>query len=891
MRRLFAFGRLSPKEHFMTAVFRFGLLTSALALVIGCSGTPVPPVDGGTGGGSGGCFEDSDCPDPHLFFCNTTTSQCEPACKTKSDCTAAVRGMYALSYCDSNALGCQCDDGTCIGSLCAADSDCGTTQVCRSGACVAAPTPDMVASCILVPDFAVLAPNQKLKFRVEAFDMANKPVVLSSGITWSATTGMSVQSTTNPGEADYTAAGAAAASTDGPKVTIGTTTCTAKVTVVNGSPANTEVAAIVTDELTGRGILGATVVVTDNTGATIGMAGTTDASGYAKATGLAGTETDVNISAYVADYSYLTIANYNPSTGSRVMSMVLRRNQVDKYGGAKGSFTPTPMTSNVHVGLSGMSIAGAITDLSLAQLLGNTVPTHVKIGSAIDQENVPLPAGVYLGFSDQQIKTAISSQGLAGVCSDETAVNSGSCGTRSNWGLSGDIPLGDLPIDAFAGGVNNIDFGAVLARIIPIFKKFNSAIVRDVEFTLQPTPTKADGSPDFTDAGTSFFANQDLPFLGVPLAFDFVGKIPTLPKFANTYVDGVLLLGGANVPGRGVVPLGLGVAVNQMPQDSVTDKEATLSAPGLATIRMAPTHDGIEGSQYGVLALALSLKSITSSVATSGIFAHPAMNKLSFDPTGATPLELGTSFPAFPEGAKYNFSDVHLNGLDGRTFKIPSPNSDLMTDLTTNTSIVRVTFTDTKQHRWVVLADPKRITTDGFVLPKPPMMAVDRTFTDDMSTGARSDLLVQTVRLADGTTNIAYKSFVEASATNATRQTDFTTAFTFVDYSHPTISWKTPAAPAGTAAKGGTVTVTVSHFTVGADATSDGYVHLTLMGGTGCDMAVDAKADTSMGKGNIDITLPSGCSGTGITATAALVDPSGTALNPVVQAQNTLTIQ
>ena len=882
----------------MTAVIRFSFLTSAFAMVLMACPPSVPPPDGGTGGGaSGGCFDNTDCPDPHLFFCNTTTSECEPACNVKGDCTMATRGaQFDLPYCDG-PLGCQCDDGTCVGSLCGSDSDCGSPQVCRSGACVAAPTADMVTSCVVLPDYAVLKTGQALKFHVEAFDSAGKPVVLPSGITWSATNGTVTGANDS---ADYTAPSAAAAEADGPKATIGTTTCTAKVVTVDGSPLPIELAAIVTDELTGRGISGATVEVTDNMGAVIGTAVMSDASGYAKVTGLAGTETDVNVSVFVSDYNYLTVANYNPLTGTRVISAVLRRNQTDKYGGAKGKFTPTPQTSNVHVGISGMSIAGSITDLSLQQLLGNSVPTHVKIGSAIDQPNVPLPAGVYLGFSDQEIKTDVSAQGLAGTCSSyadsATRIANGTCGTRTNWGLGGDIPLGDLPISAFAGGTSNLDFGAILAAIIPVFKKFNSSISRDIEFKLDPTPTGANGAPDFTDAGTGDYTANDLQFntptstppgTAVPLAFDFVNKVPNLPKFKNAFVDGVLLLGGANVPGRGVVPLGLGVAVNTMPADDLTDKEASLSGQGLVSLRMAPTHDGIEGTQYGVLALALSFKSFTDStagVATSGIFAHPANNQLSFDPAGGTPLVLGADFPVFPEGAKYNYSDTDAPGLTQRTFKVPTTTgSDLDTDLKTKTSIVRVVFTDTQQHRWVVLADPLRISTDGFHVPKPPASAVDRTFTNDMTTGARSDLLVQTIRLADGSTPVTYKNYVEASATNANRQTDFTTGFTFIDYASPTIAWTTPMA-GGTIAHGATAVVTVKAFAVGADATFDGYVKVTFTGGTGCDTPALGQTDTSMGKGTINVTIPATCMGANVMATAALVDPGGNALNPAVQA-------
>lgn len=885
----------------MTSI-RFGFFAALLsAALMGCP-QPIPnpcTADGGRctdGGPTDECFEDVDCPDPRFFFCNTTTSMCEPSCRQKNDCTATERGQYALDYCAGN-LGCQCDEGKCVAGLCGSDSDCGATSVCRNGACVTAPTAADVDRCVVLPDYAVLKAGSAQKFYVEAFTAAGDAVVLKDGVTWTAGAGGTIVGAGN--SATFTAGGAAMAEAVGPTATIGTKSCTARVVTLDGTVGVGEVAVIVTDELTGRGVTGATVIASDVTGATVGTSAMTNASGYAKITGVVGAETAISI--FSSSYNYLTIANYD-LTGSRVLSAVLRRHQNDKYGGQKGTFRNVPMTSNVHAALSGMSIAGSITDLSLTQLLGNTVPTRVKIGNAIDQMDVPLPAGVYLGFSDQQIKTQVAAQGLAGVCSSakggETAIASGSCGTRTGWALAGDVPLGDLPIDAFAGGVDNIKFDVVLARVIPIFRKFNSSVVRDVEFSLKDTPKDGNGAPQFKDAGTEDFTTKDHDFSppgAVPLAFNFVTRIPDLPKYRNTPVDGVVLLGGATVPGRGVVPLGLGVAVNT-DGDLKTDKPMDLSGPGLAQLRMAPTHHGIEGSEYGILALGVSFKSFQDSsagIATSGIFVRPASNRLVFDPTGASPLDLGAgnnSFPIMPEGAKYNYASAAVGGLTGRTFRIPG-----FTTTGNAVTTVRVTFTDAFEHRWVVLADPAKVSTVGFTLPAPVAGAVDRTFSNGMASGTRSTLLVQTIRLSENPSAsspslITYRALVEANNTNADRMTDFTTAFSFIDYARPDLEWKTPAA-GGTIMKGTNAVITVKSFKVGTSATNgdDGYVKITFTGGTGCTEA-SGQSDTSMGKGEINVMIPSTCTGAGITATAKLVDINGMDLNPPVTATQTITV-
>ncbi len=885
----------------MSSIRLFVFTALASGVMVACGGTPSCPDGGncGTGGGGGsggGCFEDVDCPDPRFFFCNTTTSQCEPSCKVRNDCTAGERGQYALPECEGG-LGCQCDEGKCVAGLCGSDADCGASLVCRNGKCEMPPAAASVDRCLVLPDYAVLKAGTQQKFHVEAFAADGTPVVLKDGVTWSAANGGTIAATAgNVNSATFTAGNAAAAEAVGVTATIGSKSCTARTVTLDGTVGANEIAVVVTDELTGRGINGATVLASDATGAPIGATATTNASGYAKLTGIAGAE--VSVSVFSANYNYLTIANYD-TTGSKFLSFVLRRHQNDKYGGQKGTFKNVPMTSNVHAAISGMSIAGSITDLSLTQLLGNTVPTRVKIGNAIDQMNVPLPAGVYLGFSDQQIKTQVAAQGLAGVCTaakgGETAITNGTCGTRTGWALAGDVPLGDLPIQAFAGGVDNLDFGMILPAVLPIFRKFNSSIMRDVEFSLKDTPKDAvTMAPQFKDAGTEDFTVADHDFSppgAVPLAFNFVNRLPDLPRFRGTYVDGVVMLGGANIPGRGVVPLGLGVAINDN-GDAKVDKTEDLPADGLVQLRMAPTHHGIEGAEYGILALSISFKSFQDSsagVATSGIFVRPPMNKLSFDPTGASPIDLaagGLTFPTFPEGAKYNYASTAGGGLNGRTFRIPA-----FTVTNNPTTLVRVTFTDAFEHRWVVLADPAKVAATGFTLPAPPGGAVDRTFSNGMSTGTRSTLLVQTIRLSAtqaANPTMAYKDLVEANNTNADRLTDFTTAFSFIDYARPSLAWKTPAA-GGTIMKGTNAVISVKNFKVGNMASDDGYVKITFTGGTGCTEA-SGQTETMAGSGDVNVMIPSTCTGSGITATAKLVDVNGMDLNPPVTAPQMITV-
>jgi hypothetical protein len=128
-------------------------LFTAAGFIAACGKPPAVQPDSGVVDES--CLDDTDCPGENLFYCDTIDSTCKPSCRSKADCSADVRGQYALDYCAGN-LGCQCDEGSCVASLCSADVDCGATGTCRNGACVSdAPAASEVTKCTLTPDYVV----------------------------------------------------------------------------------------------------------------------------------------------------------------------------------------------------------------------------------------------------------------------------------------------------------------------------------------------------------------------------------------------------------------------------------------------------------------------------------------------------------------------------------------------------------------------------------------------------------------------------------------------------------------------------------------------------------------------------------------------------------------
>ncbi len=888
------------------------LLITSLANLLACGSTP-PKTDAGTGGGGGTggqCLDDTDCPDPQLFFCNTTTSKCEPSCRTKDDCSAARRGQYSLPFC-AGALGCQCDEGKCVGSLCSADSDCGSL-VCRSGSCVAAPAASTVATCRVTPDFVVLKSGAKAKFWASAWDASKAPVVVQGGATFSAPAGSPLTGSGTGQGIEFTASASTAGTTGvvAVEAAFGSVKCQAKAIVLPDAVPAGQVAVVVTDELSGRPVQNADLVLSLPDGFVVQQGSSasvkTDARGYATLA-LSGASAVYSVTAFATDFAYVTITNYSGTT--RFLSIVTRRNQTDKYGGYTGTFKNVPLSSaNVHAGIAAMSLAGSITSLSLNQLLGPSVPTDITLGT-LKQTGLPIPAGVYLGFGTQTFKEKVAAQGLAGVCldangaPDEASIASGTCGTRAAWALAGDVPLSQLPLDVITGGLGNINIGQLLGRILPIFKKFNSSVVRDVPFTLRNPTVAADGGSDITDQ--SFFTKLDQDFAPpaaggastqVPLAFDFAAKLPDLPKYRGTYVDIAAVIGGANAPGLGVVPLGIGVGVNTDANAQI-DKVATYPAPGLVGVRMAPTHNGIEGAPYGLLVAAISTKAISdaaSGLGASAIFARVPNNKLAFDPSGTTPLDVsGLSFPPFPDGARFNFTDTAAPGLPARSFRlVASPAVDF-----TGMNVVRVAFSDNLEHRWEVLVDASKAAA-GFTLPKPPGTYADRTFANGLSTGERSGLTMQVLRLntdpasANGAA-ISFNDFAEFNSTNAERTTDFLTGFSFVDFGKPSVSFVAPTT--NMLAKGGKITVQASKFKIGTAADADGVVKLSFSSGgapvTGCDAKV-LSAETTAGTGQVDYTLPTSCAGANLTFKAELLGIDGaTPIAPAVSTSIVVTVQ
>jgi hypothetical protein len=727
--------------------------------------------DSGLPGGL--CLDSTDCPSPTLFFCNFVTSQCEPSCRTQADCSAAVRGQYALSQC-AGVLGCQCDQGVCVPAQCSVDGDCGSAAVCRSGECVSAPAAGTVASCVVTPDLAVVRGGSTVHVTVLAQDALGAPVVPAS-VTWSPGTMSTVVGSPTGIDATYsTATFATPTRATAIHATIGTVSCTADVLGLPTSVPAGVLRVVVLDALSGRPVSGVTIS-TSLFGATNPANALTDVNGLTQQA--VGAASSATVTAFHPDFDYLTIADYpltSSTTTAGFLVLQLRRNTVDHVGGVVGTMSGIPQSSNTHDALAGLSIPFSLADLSTETLAGPPVPVDVVIGTAISQ-NTTMPLGSTLGFGAQPIKPTWAARGAAGLCAVPASVTAGTCGTRSAWALSEEIALVDLPISQLAGlGANLGDLRDLYTTLLGLgpLNQLSSTIVRDVGFQLQPTTRLADGGVDVT-AATAGFTPLNLPYGQVHAGFVTVVSTPPLPQFGGAFVNGALGLVGANVRGRGWLPLGLGGAPNMSPVDAQVDGARGLTAGSLA-LRAAPPSNGIEGAPLSVVVLARTPRatSATTGSATTASISPVPGNRLLVDPLGLMPLSV-PAFPSIPTGATYNPNGVSFAGTPARGFRfVAAPN-------VSDVSVVQVVLSTRDGHRWVVLLDPARATT-AVTVPQPPAGFVDRTWLDGVGS-TRGTLRVQTLRLSSSS-RLGFASVVEFGAVPLDDLTGLMTGFASMDY-------------------------------------------------------------------------------------------------------------
>lgn len=637
---------------------RLGLaITLGVAAVI-AAGVGVGSCGGGTtqtptcaaGAGKSNCPENAACSGNLDCVAGLTCSNNK--CTKASVCTAdSACPMVNAALC-STAGSCVCLDGTCQLRGCSSNALCQAGQICIAGKCEARPASTGLKCVILTPS-SVVRQGQTLTLTATATN-ANGANIAGQSFTF---TSSNTAAATVDGSGVVTGGTTTGVSNVTCTVTGGDTTASAPVAIQNyANPAAGSVRVIAVDERTGLPIQNAQVVVMQGLSILGGVAQATAADGSATFVGTGA----VDVHVFKGGYTYVSIMGINKTD---VLVPLNPTPDQTRAGGFKGTFDlsqVTNRTDTVEFGLAGASLAGPFIDLDFNKLIGESIKRRVKIGSIYDSgpEGVGLPSGLYLKLGEQSIKGDY--QALA------------DSGKRHAWGLGGKVPFDKLiqiltPILGGGGGLDNLPLGQIIASILPFFDKFRHFIKTDlnvVETARVPDTMDINGNMSTTDLVPDFNNATAFPTVNAvvsqSLSLSTAVTIPTLPRYDNKFLEAAIVLSGANVVGRGLVPLGLSAGVDAPKQneapDGMIDVDAnTAGNQNTMNFRMAPLHSGVEGSKYFVAVLALSLNfDNLDGAAVSGIIAQPTEI--------GTTTTLSGGFLGFPEGASFN--------LQNRTFTL-----------------------------------------------------------------------------------------------------------------------------------------------------------------------------------------------------------------------------
>ncbi len=524
------------------------------------------------------CEKHTDCCSG--LACDIWTHKCaDITCSSNSDCKDPF-------YCDMQTGLCSSD--------CSSNADCGGNYKCINGQCQYPQPASDVASCIITDRKTVLHTDASFKFHAIALD-ADGNVIAGQDFVWSSTDS-SVLDVADDGTATGVSAGQAdiTASVSGNE----SVTCSKTVTVI-GSAGGVRV--VVVDENTDNPVSGAKVIVNGNEV-------TTDNDGIAEVSGVSA---PLDVHVFHDDYNYVSVLG----TNSTDLLIALKKRPSDLAGGVGGKFDlsnpqATCKSCTVKLGLVGTSIYGNLMDLNFNVLLGEMVNVYIE---AFDT-NVTLPNGIAIGLNTWYKETAYAESE-----SDVTVV----------WGTAGVEELQTI-LDIVSPLLENSDnigdnvgevAGKLISQLLPIFQKFWHFVKPEVHIDFYPRVPDTDdinANGDTSEMIPDYSKFKQMTFkVDQPLTLNLDVTVPELPKFGGTWTDGALTLIGSEVPGRGLVVLGLTAGVDS--KDSNDTPNGKIDDP--MSVAMAANHHGIEESQYLAVSLAISFSSFGGSgnLSTSGL--------------------------------------------------------------------------------------------------------------------------------------------------------------------------------------------------------------------------------------------------------------------------------
>jgi hypothetical protein len=540
-------------------------------------------------------------------------------CTTDADCSDTEECNLRKGLCVPSNL---CNPADPENTGCSADQECiyneGTPQ------CVDAP-PDATA-CIVSPNPLYLADGAAADLQAVG-RAADGSLVPHTTFTFASTIGTVSGSALTGACSDASpCTGTVTATADN-----GGATCTTEVTVFP-AVATGDVRVSLFDANSREPVSGATVMVRVGD---VKTTGTTDANGAYTFAAVGGTVQAVG--AYPDDYQWQTVLS---PTSNDIALHSVKIPDPTKVAGVKGRFDFDNVTTqgDIQLGIAGMSINSAITDLDFATLIGEIADYNVVLEGVTDSDGevVPLPSGLVINLANEEIKGDF--------------VSFGEPGTGILWALGGKVRLSEIgEIISGVTASDDVNVGSILAAVLPFFGRFDHATVTGIDLTEQNRPADpGEGVPvPYADWPFQELTGSDAVPLNTLLSQAAEYDVPTLPCVPGAgrvptctlndepaFNSGAILLSGVIVPGLGLVPLGLTAGLDD-PDDQDSDDqrdgkldylEPTTTAPqtpaGKAIIDYAPPHDGLEGNLYVTIAIALDIDGLTEGALGASTITH-----------------------------------------------------------------------------------------------------------------------------------------------------------------------------------------------------------------------------------------------------------------------------
>lgn len=612
-----------------------------------------------------GCSSDSDdlgdvcLPDPECVGCVADGDCCQFSlnCGPGRICNQIEAELYDPErdedicirvVCDTSA---DCDAGKvcgrdklCRAPICQTDSECSGGELCLAGTCQSAPSSEQVASCTVVTRDSALSSGASLTLTAVATNQ-NGATIGGIDFEWSSSADgvVAVDGNTATGGATQ---GTAVLTAQPAGTTI---SCGGEVSIANfPAVAATETRVVVVQDGVGTPVDQAEVIVAT---ATDVVTATTTADGTVT---VAVTGTDIRSVTVVKDgWELLTVVE--PGVNDIYIPLP-KIPDTTVAGGFRGLMDLSQLSAaDIQVGFVGPAIPSNVLDFGVEELVGDLLTTEIRapeVGLDIVED---LPGGLLLALGAQRFtETTEKCLGAEpGPLDLGCYLARAPAGPTATWALGGQLRLGDITglineLSGLLGGSGDADIpiSDILTGVIPLLRRLSHGI--NASLVTEEFP-KIDGQADFAR-----YVRDDIALTQGLSILASVG-VPDLPTVGSgNCAAGAVMVTGSNLPGRGLIPLGLSAGLAKATDDcqvagvSEAFGSGTDDIPdGRMALSMATPHSGIEGTQTFMLLVALDIDQLIADAGV-GFQASAIINRVSRVDTEQT---LTGEYLPYPTGA------------------------------------------------------------------------------------------------------------------------------------------------------------------------------------------------------------------------------------------------